>query len=112
MDHTLASVRSVGWAMTTAKHSAIFPRSAESNAHRVRIGPTRVGKWTYTGWTPDKTATLQHEGREVDLHYSSSIFEDFLESMSRIQNEFVLRSPDAGPFKKSIREGSGQISRV
>ncbi|MET9962208.1 hypothetical protein ABZ128_24660 [Streptomyces sp. NPDC006326] len=75
-----------------------------------------MGKWTYTpgstGWAPDTSATLQHEGQEVGLHYSSSIFEDFLEAMCRIQNEFNLRSQEVAPFTTPVGDCSGQMSRV
>ncbi|MET9887351.1 hypothetical protein ABZZ20_30280 [Streptomyces sp. NPDC006430] len=71
-----------------------------------------MGNWTYTGWTQDKSATLLHEGLEVDLHYTSTIFEDFLEAMSRIQSDFNRRSPEVGPFKTTVGEPTGQISRV
>ncbi|WP_329199150.1 MULTISPECIES: hypothetical protein [unclassified Streptomyces] len=75
-------------------------------------GTTRAGKWTYTSWTPDKGATLRSQRREVDLHYSSSIFEDFLEAMNRIQDEFSRRSPLTGPAETVVSECSGEIPRV
>ncbi|MER5810949.1 hypothetical protein ABT143_22630 [Streptomyces sp. NPDC002033] len=66
--------------------------SAGNNGHGVGGGAAKAGEWTYTGWTPVKGATLCKEGHEVDLHYSSSIFEDFLEEMNRIQSEFSRRA--------------------
>ncbi|MEU8432548.1 hypothetical protein AB0F18_06475 [Streptomyces sp. NPDC029216] len=74
-----------------------------------------MGKWTYTPVSPgsalEKGATLQHEGLEVDLHYSSSIFEDFLDVVYRIQNEFNRRFHEAAPLKTSVAERSGQMFR-
>ncbi len=116
MEHTLPSARSVEWTMAAAKHSAMFSPSADGGECNGHTGATTVGKWTYTpvstSWDPDKSATLQHEGQEVPLHYSSSIFEDFLQVMSRIQNEFNRRSQYATPFTTSLGERSGQMSRV
>ncbi|MFJ6718660.1 MULTISPECIES: hypothetical protein [unclassified Streptomyces] len=90
--------------MTNANHAEIFLRSAGRYGHVVGTEGARVGEWTYTGWTPSKGATLRNEGCEVDLHYSSSIFEDFLEEMSRIQNEFRRRSPNTEPRETALGE--------
>ncbi|MFD2121186.1 hypothetical protein ACFSNO_18590 [Streptomyces cirratus] len=50
----------------------------------------------------------------MDLHYSSSIFEDFLEEMNRIQDEFSRRSPGTGPGPSgtAVSECSGAVPRV
>ncbi|MFJ6721691.1 MULTISPECIES: hypothetical protein [unclassified Streptomyces] len=98
--------------MTTANHAEIFLRSAGRYGYVVGTEGARAGDWTYTGWTPHKAATLRNEGREVDLHYSSSIFEDFLEEMSRIQNEFRRRSPNSGPSETAVGECFGEILGV
>ncbi|MEU3407012.1 hypothetical protein ABZ766_24145 [Streptomyces sp. NPDC006670] len=75
-----------------------------------------MGKWTYTPVStdsaPEKGATLRHEGLEVGLHYSSSIFEDFLDAVRGIQREFDRRSQEAAPRKAPAGERSGQTSRV
>ncbi|WP_079429021.1 hypothetical protein [Streptomyces sp. 3211.6] len=75
----------------------------------------RVGKWTYTpvstGSALEKGATLQCEGLEVDLQYSSSVFEDFLDVVRRIQNEFNRRSQEAASLKTPAGECSGQMFR-
>ncbi|MFE6848406.1 hypothetical protein [Streptomyces sp. NPDC057686] len=112
MEHTFPGFRSVGWTMTTANHSAILPQGSESNGGSVRAGATRVGKWTYTpvstDWAPNESATLHREGREVGLHYSSSLFEDFLETMSAIENDFGRRLQEAASIKPSAGERSGR----
>ncbi|WP_133900082.1 hypothetical protein [Streptomyces sp. KS 21] len=116
MEHTFPGFRSVGWTMTTANHSAIFPQSSEGDGRSVRAGATRVGKWTYTpvstDWAPNESATLHREGREVDLHYSSSVFEDFLEAMSAIENDFGRRFQEAASVEPSVGEHSGRNSLV
>lgn len=103
--------------MTKANHSAIFPQSAEGEGRDVRADGTRVGKWTYTpvaaAWAPNESATLHHEGRDdVYLDYSSSVFEDFLEAMSTIENDFTRRFQEAASVKPSADERSGRNSRV
>ncbi|MEU3776590.1 hypothetical protein AB0F11_25995 [Streptomyces sp. NPDC032472] len=94
----------------------MFPQSTESDGRSGHTGAARVGKWTYTpaptDWAQDKSATLHDEEQEVDLHYSSSIFEEFLEAMSRIQNDFNQRSQDVARFKTAVGERCGQMSRV
>lgn len=98
--------------MTTAHHAEISPRSVDGQGHGVAVGATRADDWTYTGWTPQKGPTLRNEGRGVDLHYSSSILEGFLEEMDRIQSEFCRRSPDIGPSEIAVGEYSGETSCV
>lgn len=93
----------------------MFPLSADSDVRDGQIRAARVGKWTYTvSEDPalEKGATLRHEGLEVGLHYSSSIFEDFLDAVFRIQTEFNRRSQEAAPLKAPAGERSGQTSRV
>ncbi|MFJ3925423.1 hypothetical protein [Streptomyces sp. NPDC090022] len=48
----------------------------------------------------------------MDLHYSSSVFEDFLEVMSAIQSDFVRRSQEMAAVKPSPGELSGRPSLV
>ncbi|KPI33702.1 hypothetical protein OV450_6410 [Actinobacteria bacterium OV450] len=98
--------------MTTAHHAEIFLRSAGSRGQRVAVGAARAGDWTYTGWSLRKAATLRNEGCEVDLHYSSSVFEDFLGEMNRIQNEFRRCSPGIGASGTAVGECFGEISCV
>ncbi|MFF4105255.1 hypothetical protein [Streptomyces sp. NPDC001903] len=99
MAHTLPGAGSVGWTMTTANRSAIFHRHSEEEDDPVRPGVSRMGKWTFTpassGRAQDEAATLHHEGLKIELNYSSSIFEDFLEAMSSIRHEFNRRSHGA-----------------
>ncbi|MFI5830938.1 hypothetical protein ACIA6C_27445 [Streptomyces sp. NPDC051578] len=98
--------------MTNANHAEIFLRSAGGLGLGASASTTRAGEWTYTSWTPDKGATLRSQRHEVDLHYSSSIFEDFLEAMNRIQNEFSRRSPHTDPAQTAVSECSGETPRV
>lgn len=102
--------------MKTAQHKAAFPLSAENDGRDGHNRAAKVGKWTYTplatGSTPDRSATLRSEGQEVDLRYSSSIFEDFLEAVHRIESEFNRRSQEAAPLRAPAGEYSGQMSRV
>lgn len=95
-------------------HSAILLQNAESGECNGRTWAATAGKWRYkpTGWDSGKSATLQHEGQEVQLQYSSSAFEDFLDAMSRIRNECNRRSQCVAPLKASAGERSGQMSRV
>ncbi|MEV0986068.1 hypothetical protein [Streptomyces sp. NPDC049949] len=96
MAHTLPGAGSVGWTMTTANRGAIFQRHPEEEDVPVRPGVDRMGKWTFTPASSDRArgenAALQHEGLKIELNYSSSIFEDFLEAMSSIRHEFNRRS--------------------
>ncbi|MFF0216634.1 hypothetical protein [Streptomyces vinaceus] len=98
MAHTLPDAGNVGWTMTTANRSAIFQRHAEEGGDLADPGAARMGKWTFTPASSDRaqdeTAALHLEGLKVELNYSSSIFEDFLEAMSSIRHEFDRRSQD------------------
>lgn len=107
--------------MTTAKLPAFFRRSAEGDGQggRFHAGATRIGKWIFTprssGRSRTGNATLEHEDLEIDLSYSSAIFEDFLRTMSMIQIEFDRRSGNAAPSTTSADECdeySGGTSRV
>ncbi|MBW5481087.1 hypothetical protein [Streptomyces bambusae] len=76
-----------------------------------------MGKWTYTpaptdSWASNENARLHREGRDVDLHYSSAVLEDFLEAMSAIEDEFDRRSREAAPFGNSVVERLERISGV
>ncbi|MEU6891080.1 hypothetical protein ABZ934_04650 [Streptomyces sp. NPDC046557] len=91
----------------------MFPQNAEGGGDgEGDTRATRAGGWTYTAWTPEKGATLHQEGQKVDLHYSSSIFEDFLETMNRLQAEFGRRSSDAGPSGATTEEHAEKATRV
>ncbi|MGI5451089.1 hypothetical protein ACQEVM_36010 [Streptomyces sp. CA-243310] len=59
-----------------------------------------------------RNATLGIGGLEIDLRYSSSIFEDFLHTMSVIQAEFGRRSGATAPAATAIVECSGGSFRV
>lgn len=104
--------------MTTAKLPVSLRRTAEGDEQRGNIhsGATRIGKWMFTppstGWGENGTATLEHEDLEVDLLYSSTIFEDFLHAMSLIQVEFAERSKNTAASASAISECSGGSSRV
>ncbi|GAA3243759.1 hypothetical protein [Streptomyces lavendulae] len=88
----------------------------EDDGHNLRTDGTSVGKWTYTavsaGWAFHESATLHHEGQEISLHYSSSIFEDFLEAMRAIENDFTRRLQEAAVVEPSAGERSGRNSLV
>ncbi|MFD0267302.1 hypothetical protein ACFVGY_11985 [Streptomyces sp. NPDC127106] len=76
-----------------------------------------MGNWTFTpgssGLGAGLNATLQHEGRKIELSYTSSIFEDFLHAMSTIHSEFDRRSaPSATPSGMCPDERAGMASRV
>lgn len=105
--------------MTTANHAAMSPLSADDGVRDGRIRAARAGKWTYTPVSqdpaPEKGATLRHEELEVGLHYSSSIFEEFLVAVGRIQTEFHRRSQvnqEAAPLTAPAGERPGRTSRV
>ncbi|MGO4456936.1 hypothetical protein AB4039_06335 [Streptomyces sp. M-16] len=116
MEHILPGARNVGWTMTKANHLAMFPRVPEGDGRSAHADGTRVGKWTYTavsaGWAMHEGATLHHDGKDVDLHYSSSIFEDFLEAMRAIENDFTRRFQEATVVEPSAGERSGRNSLV
>lgn len=86
------------WNMTTAKPPSFFRRTPEEDGRGggFHTGATRIGKWTFTPRSAScseiRNATLEHESLEIDLSYSSSVFEDFLHTMSMIQVEFDRRS--------------------
>ncbi|MFB7787484.1 hypothetical protein ACFY0N_39130 [Streptomyces vinaceus] len=117
MAHTLPGAGSVGWTMTTANRSAIFQRHSEEEHDPADPGAARMGKWTFTPASSDRaqdeTAALHLEGLKIELNYSSSIFEDFLEAMSSIRNEFNRRSQDEAASGVCGTEGRwGQESLV
>lgn len=104
--------------MTTAKLPLSLRRTAEGDGqggsfHR---GAIRIGKWMFTPRSTDygetRNATLGHEDLEIDLCYSSSIFEDFLHTMSMIQIEFGRRSGKTAPSATAVSECSGGSFRV
>ncbi|MFI6148328.1 hypothetical protein [Streptomyces sp. NPDC051109] len=117
MAHTLPGAGSVGWTMTTANLGAIFHRLSEEEDVPVRTGGARMGKWTFTPASSDRAqggnAALHHEGLKIELNYSSSIFEDFLEAMSSIRHEFNRRSHGAAVSGMCSTDGRlRQESRV
>ncbi|MFD9302092.1 hypothetical protein ACFWCB_05200 [Streptomyces sp. NPDC060048] len=104
--------------MTTAKLPVSLRRTAEEDGQggSFHSGGTRIGKWMFTPPSTHcgemRNATLGHESLEIDLRYSSSIFEDFLHEMSMIQIEFDRRSGKATPSATVVGECSGGSSRV
>lgn len=104
--------------MTTAKPLFSLPGTAEGEGRRdsFHSGATRIGKWMFTPPSTDsgetRNATLGHESLEIDLRYSSSIFEDFLHAMSMIQDEFSRRSAPTALPATALGERSGGSSRV
>lgn len=99
--------------MTTANIDAIFRRHTNEEALPVRPGVARMGKWTFTPASSDRTrgenASLHHEGRKIELNYSSSIFEDFLKAISKIHHEFNRRSQDVAASGTSGMCTDGQV---
>ncbi|MCX4960222.1 hypothetical protein [Streptomyces virginiae] len=89
--------------MTKAKLPNSFrgPAEGDGQGGSFHAAPTQIGKWTFTprptGGRETRNATLEQESLAVDLSYSSSIFEDFLHTMSMIQIDF--------------ERGSGNIDR-
>ncbi|MFJ1565986.1 hypothetical protein [Streptomyces erythrochromogenes] len=55
---------------------------------------------------------MAQESLAVDLSYSSSIFEDFLHTMSMIQIDFERRSGNTDRSAMPGDQGSGGSSRV
>ncbi|MER5933726.1 hypothetical protein [Streptomyces sp. NPDC002054] len=107
------------WNMSTAQRSDLYRRPAEDDAHgrhHLHAVPTRLGKWTFmprsTGWPRAENATLQYEDLEIDLNYSSSVLEDFLETMRMIQIEFDRRIENTASSTTPVDEHSGRDSRV
>ncbi|OEJ35225.1 hypothetical protein BGK67_31455 [Streptomyces subrutilus] len=104
--------------MTTAKPSVSLRRTADENGQEdsFHSGATRIGKWIFTppsmGWGGTRNATLGHEDLEIDLRYSSTIFEDFLRTMSVIQVEFGRRLGNTAASAAAADECSGSSSRV
>ncbi|MFJ5551185.1 hypothetical protein [Streptomyces sp. NPDC093225] len=94
----------------------MFSLSTGSDAVDGQTRTARVGKWTYTpvppGAAEETDATLHREGLEVNLHYSSSIFEDFLDTVFRIQDEFNRRSQEVAALKAPTGESRGRMPRV
>ncbi|KOU83798.1 hypothetical protein ADK61_06430 [Streptomyces sp. XY66] len=90
--------------MTKAKPSISFrgPGEGDGQGGSSQDGPTQIGKWTFTprpsGCSGTGNATLEHESLAVDLSYSSSVFEDFLHTMSMIQIDFDRRSGNIDRF--------------
>ncbi|MER5778974.1 hypothetical protein ABT144_32755 [Streptomyces sp. NPDC002039] len=104
--------------MTTAKLPFSLRRAAKGEGQRdgFRSGATRMGKWMFTPPSTDRgetrNATLGDESQEIDLRYSSLVFEDFLHTMSMIQEEFSRRSARTAPPATATGECSGGSSRV
>ncbi|MFA7768242.1 hypothetical protein ACGFNX_30360 [Streptomyces sp. NPDC048723] len=104
--------------MTTAKPPFFFRRPPEEDegGGNFHTGTTRIGKWTFTpgsaGSSKIRNATLEDEGLEIDLSYSSSVLEDFLRTMSMIQVEFDRRSGNSAPASTAVDERSGGCSRA
>lgn len=104
--------------MTTAKVPVSLRRTAveDGQGDSFRSGATRIGKWMFTppsmGWGGTRNATLGHEDLEIDLRYSSTIFEDFLHTMSVIQVEFGRRLGNTAASATAVDGCSGGSSRV
>lgn len=104
--------------MTTAKPSVFFRRTAEDDGQggSFHPGTIRIGKWTFTPGSADcgtpRNATLEHERLEIDLSYSSSVFEDFLHTMSLIQVDFGRRLGSTTASAPAAGERLGGSSRV
>ncbi|MGW1768209.1 hypothetical protein ACWCQL_29715 [Streptomyces sp. NPDC002073] len=103
--------------MTTAKFPVFFGRTAEKvgEGGLYHSGAIRIGKWIFTPGSADsgenRHARLEHESMEIDLSYSSSVFEEFLHRMSVIQVEFGRRSGSTAPAT-AAGECPGGSSRV
>ncbi|WP_030839867.1 hypothetical protein [Streptomyces sp. NRRL F-4474] len=104
--------------MTTAKLPALFRGIAgedgqEDSSHS---GAIRIGKWLFIPGSADcgvtRNATLEHESLEIDLSASSTIFEDFLHTMSLIQTDFGRRLGSTAAPATAVGEGGGGGSRV
>ncbi|MCZ4510037.1 hypothetical protein O3Q52_17895 [Streptomyces sp. ActVer] len=104
--------------MTTAKLPVFRRRTAEGDGQgdSFHSEATRIGKWMFTPPSTDcgetRNATLRHEDLEIDLRYSSPIFEDFLHTMSVIQVEFGRRLGNTPASARAVGECSGGSSRV
>ncbi|WKD36962.1 hypothetical protein [Streptomyces xanthophaeus] len=103
--------------MTTAKPPFFFrkPPEEDEGGGGFHTGTARIGKWTFTpgstGSSEFRNATLQDEGLEIDLRYSSSVLEDFLRTMTMIQVEFDRRSGSTAP-STTVDERPGGSSRA
>ncbi|MFD3729754.1 hypothetical protein [Streptomyces sp. NPDC058671] len=104
--------------MATVKSPVSFRTTAEEDGKgdSVQSGSTRIGKWRYT---PPSTvcgetqnATLGNEDLKIDLRYSSSILDDFLQAMSVIQTEFGRRMGNVAAPATTAGECSGGSSHV
>lgn len=111
MEYILSGIAKRYWTMTNANHAAVIPQRAKDDSDCVGLRGT-AGKWTYTAWTPQKNATLNHEGRDVELDHSWSAFEDFLKAVNGLQDEFSRRSSTTGPSMPPACGCPGEISRV
>ncbi|MCZ4125718.1 hypothetical protein [Streptomyces sp. H39-S7] len=102
--------------MTTAKFPIFLRKTPEEDGRRGGLHPIRIGTWMFTprstGGDGTRNATLEHENQKIDLRYSSSIFEDFLHTMSMIQVEFGRRSANTTPTATTLGEFAGASSRV
>ncbi|MFJ3203000.1 hypothetical protein [Streptomyces sp. NPDC086989] len=94
----------------------MFSQGMKDEGGSARAGAARLGNWTYTPastpWAVDENGVLCHEGRDIDLHYSSTVFEDFLDAMSAIEYDFTRRFQGAAPAEPSVDERSGRNSHV
>ncbi|MEV6676516.1 hypothetical protein AB0N09_06535 [Streptomyces erythrochromogenes] len=104
--------------MTTAKLPAFFRGTAEEDGQRdgSHSGAIRIGKWLFIPGSADRgatrNATLEHESLEIDLSASSTIFEDFLHTMSMIQTDFGRRLGVTAASATAADECPGGSSRV
>lgn len=104
--------------MTKAKLPVPFrgPVEGDGQGADVHARVTRIGKWTFTprptGCGEAGNARLEQESLTVDLRYSSSVFEDFLHTMSMIQIDFDRRSGNSGRSTVSEDRRSGGVPRV
>ncbi|WP_405940964.1 hypothetical protein [Streptomyces sp. NBC_00207] len=104
--------------MTTAKLPVFFRRAAEQDGQgdSFHSGAIRIGKWLFIPGSADsgvtRNATLEHETLEIDLSYSSSIFEEFLHAMSVIQVDFGRRLGITAASATTVGECSGGSSHV
>ncbi|MER7731762.1 hypothetical protein ABTX80_12850 [Streptomyces erythrochromogenes] len=108
--------------MTTAKLPVFFRGTTEEDGQgdSSHSGAIRIGKWLFIPGSADRgatrNATLEHESLEIDLGASSTIFEDFLRTMSMIQTDFGRRlgnaTASATASASAAGERSGGSSRV
>ncbi|WP_405422004.1 hypothetical protein [Streptomyces erythrochromogenes] len=104
--------------MTTAKLPVFFRGAAEEvgQGDSPHSGAIRIGKWLFIPGSADRdvprNATLEHESLEIDLSASSTIFEDFLRTMSMIQTDVGRRWGDTAASATAGGECSGGSPRV